>query len=539
VAIGVYAAVVVGIAAIAVMALRSSALDIMRPAFPPEVLAQKARDAIRQLGYSEPARDDAYGYQWDDGFIDYVRRNDGAAPDWKRLLTGAPSPLGFWYRRSQAPMTGLMFHSDLLTPGIVDLEDPPPIESGMIQLRLDHRGRLLFFEAIPPQVEEQAPPPAPVDWAPLFSLAELDMSALATAPPRWHWLAASDTRAAWTGTWPGSDRPLRVEAAALGGRPVAFMLIGPWHQPWRTPASADGDILPWLVLGCVALVILVGAVVLARKHLREGRGDRRSAMNLGYFTVFQMLALWAFDVHAVAALGLIATFLVAICTSVFNGVLLWTIYIALEPVVRRRWPQALVSWTTLFSGRSRDAVVGRDVLVGVAMGVAWVLIIRGVDVATGGQDVMSSLGSVAVLGGLRSTLGAMTGVIARAIRTGLFFFLLLFVWRVLLRRQWAAAMAFAATFALLDLLGGRPWISVVTNYGVLLMAALVVVRGGLVSLTVGLLVTNVLLSTPLSSDLSAWYFGNAVLFVGLTVALATWAFYISVGNRVWKEDLLR
>jgi hypothetical protein len=262
-------------------------------------------------------------------------------------------------------------------------------------------------------------------------------------------------------------------------------------------------------------------------------------MNLGYFTVFQMLALWAFDVHAVAALGLIATFLVAICTSVFNGVLLWTIYIALEPVVRRRWPQALVSWTTLFSGRSRDAVVGRDVLVGVAMGVAWVLIIRGVDVATGGQDVMSSLGSVAVLGGLRSTLGAMTGVIASAIRTGLFFFLLLFVWRVLLRRQWAAAMAFAATFALLDLLGGRPWISVVTNFGVLLMAALVVVRWGLVSLTVGLLVTNVLLSTPLSSDLSAWYFGNAVLFVGLTVALATWAFYISVGNRVWKEDLLR
>jgi hypothetical protein len=68
---------------------------------------------------------------------------------------------------------------------------------------------------------------APVDWSPLFRLAGLDQSQLQPSEPQWTWLAASDTRAAWTGVWPESGRPLRVEAAALAGRPVAFQAIGP------------------------------------------------------------------------------------------------------------------------------------------------------------------------------------------------------------------------------------------------------------------------------------------------------------------------
>jgi hypothetical protein len=34
--------------------------------------------------------------------------------------------------------------------------------------------------------------------------------------------------------------------------------------------------------------------------------------------------------------------------------LLWLIYIALEPFVRRRWPHMLVSWTRLLSGAFGD-----------------------------------------------------------------------------------------------------------------------------------------------------------------------------------------
>jgi hypothetical protein len=244
-----------------------------------------------------------------------------------------------------------------------------------------------------------------------------------------------------------------------------------------------------------------------------------------------MLVLWAFDVHLVASLGILATLLLAICTSVFNGVLLWTIYIALEPVVRRRWPQALVSWTTLFSGRLRDPVIGRDVLFGLALGVAWVTILRGADLVSLGH--LDFYVPVDLLGGVRSTLAAFVTQIAYAIRTALFFFLMLFIWRLVVRRQWAAAVAFAATFAMLDTLeGDLLWIVVPTSFVVSLMAALAVVRWGLLTLAVGVLTTNLLLNSPLSRDLSAWYTGSAAFFVGVTVVLAVWAFRTSVGGQV-------
>ena len=73
---------------------------------------------------------------------------------------------------------------------------------------------------------------------------------------------------------------------------------------------------------------------------------------------------------------LLAMFLLAVCTSVAYGALLWTVYLALEPFVRRHWPQVLVSWTNVLSGRFSDPVVGRDVLFGVGLGVWFALILK-------------------------------------------------------------------------------------------------------------------------------------------------------------------
>ena len=54
VAIPVFVAVLAGIAASYVMALGTSPLESMRPEYTADVLAQKARDAIRQLGLAIP-----------------------------------------------------------------------------------------------------------------------------------------------------------------------------------------------------------------------------------------------------------------------------------------------------------------------------------------------------------------------------------------------------------------------------------------------------------------------------------------------------
>jgi Protein kinase domain/zinc-ribbon domain len=232
VAVAVFAAILLGVAASYVMALRASPLEALRPEYNGDVLAQKARDAIRQIGYADRPRDEVYWFDWDESLIDFSRDSrNGLA--WRGRLSQRPSPLVFRYRRSPFPMIGLQFHHDLLTPGIVDSVDPPPIYSNQIQLTLDHQGFLTAFEAIPPQVQPATGQPPAVDWTMLLKAAGLDTVSLQPAMPEWHWLAEADARVAWTGTWPDTTLPLRIEGASLGGRPVAFQVIGPWTKPSR------------------------------------------------------------------------------------------------------------------------------------------------------------------------------------------------------------------------------------------------------------------------------------------------------------------
>ena len=534
----VFALALAGIAASFALAARVNPLDRIRPEMGAEVLAMKAREAVRQAGYGGRARDEAFGFTWNSELIEHVLGQDKPAPQWDTVFGQRPSALGFWYRQSDEPLTAFMFHTDLLTPGIVTRDDPPPIVSGMKHVELDHQGRLTYFEAIPPQRQDAATPPAPVDWAPMFALAGLDQSRLQATPPLWNWLASSDTRAAWTGTWPESGRPLRVEAAALGGRPVAFMLAGPWQAPARMPEPAErGENITAMVLIGLTVLMLVGAGLLARRNLRERRGDRRGAARLAAAMSLVLMALWLCQVHLAASLGLLVMFLLAVCTSVFYGVLLWTIYLAFEPSVRRHWPQVLVSWTNVLTGNIRDPIVGRDVLIGIVLGVAWVVIIRGMDALAGDSGVRQFPGATGLLEGLRPTLAVALEEAPYALRNVLLYFFLLFVLRVLLRSAWAAGLAFAGIFVILTVIGDadRPLASSLLTLAYFGSGAFVVLRWGLVAYVVGIFVSAILMNVSATLDTSAWYFGNMLLLVGLVTGLACWAFYTAVGGRMVKR----
>jgi Protein kinase domain len=534
VAIAVFAAIVIGIAAAYVLALRTSLLERLRPEFTADVLAQKSRDAIRQIGYTDRPQDEAYGFFWDTDLLEHVRDSGTAPARWDEALSARPSSLLFWYRRSQSPMIGVQFHHDLLTPGIVTPDDPAPIESRMMQITLDHQGLLTSFEAIAPQVQESATAAKPVDWTPLLTLAGLDAATLQAVEPQWNFLAASDTRAAWTGNWPGSAHPLRVEAAALHGQPVAFLTISPWTKPSRVEeAGTPQETVFATIILVLVLAILIGGGVLARKNLRAGRGDRAGAFTLAAAVATALWALWICEVHVAPSMSMMGSFLIAVCTTTFYGVLFWAIYLALEPFVRRHWPQTLVSWTTLLGGRVRDPVVGRDVLVGVALGVSIALLIRSTELADGNPIWVPH----EVLLGARSTAGEILKHVLYAMRTALFVFYLLFLLRVLLRNRWAAALAFVSIFAALNTLtSDRPLFDAATTALYFGMFAAVVLRWGLTSLAVGVLVADLLLVAPATTSFSAWYLGATILVIAIPMALAAWAFYTSVGGRLLKVD---
>ena len=69
-------------------------------------------------------------------------------------------------------------------------------------------------------------------------------------------------------------------------------------------------------------------------------------------------------------------FLNFVSIAVFLGAFVWLAYIAIEPIVRRRWPELLFSWSRLLSGRFRDPLVGRDVLAGILIGALMMLLLE-------------------------------------------------------------------------------------------------------------------------------------------------------------------
>jgi hypothetical protein len=297
--------------------------------------------------------------------------------------------------------------------------------------------------------------------------------------------------------------------------------------------STSGDEAVPVALLALALGILMGATVLARRNLRDGRGDRHAARALAVYMIAVLLGLWLCQVHLVATPVLEALFLVAVATAVAYGALLWTLYMAFEPFVRRHWPQVLVSMTNLLAGRAHDPIVGRDVLFGTALGVAWTLILRGVDAWRGQEGLVSFPGSLELLLGLRSTLGVVLEDAPYAIRNTLLYFFVLFVLRVLLRRQWMAAGAYAVLFGALSALGeADPAAAAFIGFLYFGTEALAVVRWGLLSLVVGTFVLSILMDVPVTLDTSAWYFGNMILLVALVVALTAWAAYTATAGRL-------
>jgi len=540
VAVGLLALVILSLAGYYALELRRSALERMGTSYSPEVLSQKAQDLIRTLGFSDSATDQAYGFDWDQSVINYIESHDKPAPDWNKALAQRPLPLHFWYRQSPYPLTALSYHSDLLTPGVVDPTDPPPILSGMISVDLDPQGRLRYLERIPEQQQKPiATSSTQVDWRPLFAAAGLDQTQLQPAEPLQTWLATSDTRMAWTGAWPGSNRPLRVEAAALRGKPVAFSLMGPWTNPDRMPKdSTGGERVQFIVLAVLALTILFGGGWLARRNMRQGRGDRVGARRLAVWIGGAEMALWICGSHFNASTGTFGMFILAICTAVFYGCAVYALYIALEPQVRRRWPHTLISWTAILNGQWRDPIVGRDVLVGTALGIGFPVLGNAVNAALG-SNAPPRLGSTDVLLGFRSTLAICFQSMPHGIRDTLVFALVLFLLRAILRNQWLAMGAFAVIFTLQTTIGSSHFVidSLEQLIAYMLVAA-AAWRFGLLALAVFILSNNTVGSMQATLHTGAWYLGNTLFLIACGLALAVWGCYTSMaGQKLWKTSL--
>ncbi len=542
IAVGSLIAALIGLIAFYVMGARVSGIARIDLPYSAEVLTQRARDMVRQLGYADQKEIDSVGgFSYDNELMEYLDHAGSTHPNWNVVLKNRPSLLTYWRRRSPDYLVATEIKSNLMIPGIVNLEDPPPIESGMIAVSLDPQGRLTRLAVVPPQKENPSGAAQPFNWGVLFSLAGLDISQFHSTEPEWNSLGSSDQRAAWTGVWPGTSTSLRVEAAAWRGKPVFFELIGDWTKPDRMPSTEDDARAKQLQVALVVflLVLLSGAVWLARRNYLQQKSDTRGALRVGILIFALEMAVWLFTSHLVPSTESFGLFVLAASGAVFLAAVFYVVYLAIEPYVRRHWPHAIISWSRLMSGRLRDPLVGRDLLYGVILGICWCIIFVVQHLAMKHIGAEPVFGSTDFLLGPRQVIGACFSQAAQSVQSTLAFFFLMFVFRVVLRKPWLAALVFVAFWSFIQTYGDHHlFIAVPTAVLIYGIAVFVVLRFGFIALAVGIFTADLLGSLPLSGDFSSWYIGAPIFGVLLIAAIAIWGCYTALaGQKLLKEGL--
>jgi serine/threonine-protein kinase len=477
-----------------------------------EVLSAQTRDLLAGLGYAAPPVDTAAGFayrypDWRDASIAESDR------PWSMLKARRPAAVYFWYREQPSPMAAL----DMGRIGLEALSLPlrgvagvrphdPPFEPGSIYVERGPDGSLDTLHVNPgPGPGRAGEDAAAFDWSRLFGAARLDPAAFRPATPEPALALPGDRRLAWVAESTTAAGPLRVEAAELDGRPVAFRVLSP-HTPFElgitrflVPAgpSTTATIAVYASLGFLGLAYL-GAAYFMRHNVVLGRGDRRGAARLArvigglVFAASWLSASAAFDVrffgtlHGAAAVGL------------FAGAWCWAFYMAIEPFVRRQWPRVLIGWSRLMAGEWRDPQVGREIFLGgltSAATTAMFVVAGWITVRAGGEPPLTEEFHFRALGGIAELASGLLQVLPWAALISLLWMVLLLMFRRLLRSDLAAVVVLSVlssgvaptgqwAFAVVMIAGNVLGLMLALRVGFLSVVSLIVVGQTLTSLPV-------------------------------------------------------
>jgi protein kinase-like protein len=501
----------------------------------PEVLRAHARDVVRKLGYTEPPLDTADGVVLKQEYLSYIGEHDQSPTRWEKMRTEGPGPYRFWYRQSPRYFSS-----------VEDIEvDKPALDvSGMASVYLDTQSRLHWFAAVPPQREPQpqslttAVERAAPDWSIAFREAGLEIANFQPVASTWVPLHAYDARAAWDGADPAQpEHRIHVEAAAFQGKLIYFETVYPWDQPARqeqVPQTGRDKVLTALLIAII-LMALFGSVVLARRNLQLGRGDRRGATRVAIVFFLVRMLVWIFVEHHN---GLpereLSLFFLSLALAVFKLSFLWLLYVALEPFVRRRWPGWIISWSRLLAGDYRDPLIGRDILIGSVIGAGMIVLLILVNLSPrwiGWQSALALNPGTAILGprlfftrfAAQLTAGLFLALIS-------LFLLLLFV--VVLRRERLALITLWLLTTILTALISEANVVVVPIVALLgFLTVFALKRFGLLALIVAIFVLHLYVFYPMTTELTAWYAFDFTIALIICLALAGFGFYTSLGGQ--------
>jgi hypothetical protein len=244
--------------------------------------------------------------------------------------------------------------------------------------------------------------------------------------------------------------------------------------------------------------------------------------------------------------------IIALGNALVLALLAWVLYMGLEPYARRLWPEALVSWSRLLAGRFTDPLVGRDLLIGFVFGIGFLLIDVTSNLAPKWMGLPPSIPlfyGLDALNGGRVAIGQVLIMPLVSLSAPLGHFMLLLLLRILLRKQWLAAVAYGIIFSLSGALaaavqGGGDVPNMLLVFAALVSALTaflllsLMIRFGLLAVAGAFLMVNLIANYPITLDGSAPYFSYSLFGMLLALALAGLAFYISLAGRPMFGDSL-
>jgi serine/threonine-protein kinase len=502
----------------------------------PEVLRAHAKEIIKQLGYTDQPADTADGFILKKDYLHYIAARDQSRTRWNKLREEGPGPYRYWYRQSPR-------YFETIDPIAVDR--PALDVSGMTSVYLDTEGRLHWFIGVPPQREPEPKLTAP-DWSLPFHLAGLDLAnfhpVASTSVP----LHAYDARAAWDGADPiHPDLKTHVEAAAFHGKLIYFETVYPWDGRGRQelPSESGGQRALTVSVIAVFMIVLVGSVLVARRNLRQGRGDRRGAARVAVFFFIVRMSVWLFAEHHSGLLEREFTlFFLSVARALFEAAFLWVLYVALEPFIRRRWPDRIISWSRLLAGSIRDPLVGRDLLLGAVFGAAMILctLMSFIELRWIGQPPELAINPGSEQIGAHLFFAKFASQITAGLFLAFFAFFMLLLFVVILRRERPALIPLWLLILALSMLVMQANLMMIPVVALdAFIFVFVLYRYGLLALAFALFVNHLWVFFPITSDFTAWYATDFIISLVICIALAGYGFYISLGGQpVFKGGLL-
>ena len=490
---------------------------------PPEVLAHQAREMASSFGYPKRPADSALSLNNRGDLLDRLQQLP-QPHRWDEWLA-AEAPIFANYRESLAPLSADPY-------GDVTPDNPAPTRPGMAHIVVDGAGRLREFQANPyPDAQTLTPPVAPDA---VFRAAGLDLARFTEIPATFVPAGASSEVHSWKGPHPRiPGLNLTVDLASWKRRITQVAIHFDWPKT-AAPASLAGTLasrLRGIVLLALGAVGLLAVVLLARHNWRLGHIDRKGALRIGIARCLLGLLAWIGTVHPVPDESMIPFFFANCAAWLMWGAALALLYVALEPLVRARWPHSIVTWNRLLAGRWLDAQVGSHILIGATVGAAvWVAAQGFGDWQNPGMDT---------LGGINSALGTRQWLAAHAIvmEGSLFFGLLVFFsicgLRQMVRKDVPAAILAALLLVLSSgsVFTSPNWkLEAAISISVYSVLVFVLLRLGLVATMAAVFFIDSFNLISLGADWKAWYAPSGLATFFLLLGIAIFAFWRSLGS---------